>query len=142
MYYRLIKSEPNKYSRDDFVRDGRTSRDGVRNFLARNNLREMRVGDRCFRYHSNIGKEIIGVVEIVREAYPDPTAVVKDGEIEKGEWVAVDVVPVVAFEKPVTLEMIKGESALADMELLRLSRLSVGKVKEEERKRVLEMGNK
>lgn len=137
MHYRLIKSEPNKYSRDDFMRDGRTTRDGVRNFLARNNLREMHVGDRCFRYHSNIGKEIVGVAEVVREAYPDPTALG-----EKGDWVVVDIVPVCDLERPVSLEMIKAESQLADMDLLRLSRLSVGRVREGEWKRVLEMGNK
>jgi predicted RNA-binding protein with PUA-like domain len=100
----------------------------------------MHIGDRCFRYHSNIGKEVVGVAEVVREAYPDPTAVGKDGMVEKGEWVVVDVVPVMAFEKPVTLEMIKGEKVLAEMDLLRLSRLSVGRVSKEEWKRVMEMG--
>jgi len=135
MQYRLIKSEPNKYSRDDFLRDGYTSRDGVRNFLARNNLREMQVWDLCFWYHSNIGKEIVGVAKVVRAAYPDPTAVG-----EKGDWVVVDVVPDMSLKKPVTLEMIKWEKTLVGMDLLRLSRLSVGRVSEKEWQSVLAMG--
>lgn len=134
MAYRLIKSEPSVYSRDDFILDGRTSRDGVRNFQARNNLREMKPWDSCFRYHSNEGKEIVGVAQVVREAYPDPTAT-----DEKWDWVAVDVEPVYALKRPVSLEMIKGESQLSEMELLRLQRLSVSRVREEEWEKVMEM---
>lgn len=135
MAYRLIKSEPSVYSRADFIRDGRTGRDGVRNFQARNNLREMKLWDSCFRYHSNEGKEIVGVAQVVREGYPDPTAT-----DEKWDWVAVDIEPVCVLTRPVSLEMIKGESQLSDMELLRLQRLSVSKVRDEEWEKVMEMG--
>jgi predicted RNA-binding protein with PUA-like domain len=132
MAYWLVKSEPHKYSWDDMVRDGRTVWDGVRNHTAAINLRTMTIGDRAFFYHSNEGKEIVGIVEIVREHYIDP----KDAS---GRFPAVDVVPVEALAKPVTLATIKTDPALKDMELIRQSRLSVAPVREAEWARILEL---
>jgi predicted RNA-binding protein with PUA-like domain len=106
---------------------------GVRNHTAKLNLSKMRLGDRAFFYHSNVGKEIVGIVEVVREAYPDPTA-------EPGSpWVAVDVKTVAPVKKPVTLAAIKADPALANMALLRLSRLSVGPVTDDEWAYILRM---
>src|SRR5262245_8353493 len=114
--YWLVKQEPTAYSWDQFVRDGGTSWDGVRNFQARNNLKAMKQGDRVLYYHSVVGQAVVGVAEVVREAYPDP----KDGK-----WVVVDLAPVQPLKSPVTLEAIKGVPALKDIALLRQSRLSV-----------------
>lgn len=116
--YWLMKSEPFKYSWDDLVRDGKTYWDGVRNYEARNNLAAMKQGDLAFYYHSNKGKEIVGIVEIVASSYPDPTT---DDET----WVVVDVVPRVAFEEPVSLATIKQDPKLAEIQLVRRGRLSV-----------------
>lgn len=116
--YWLMKSEPFKYSFAQLVKDGRTSWDGVRNFEARNNLRGMRAGDLAFFYHSNEGKEIVGIVRVDREAYPDPTA---PGE----DWSVVDIVPLTSLKAPVSLDVIKSDPALADIALLKRSRLSV-----------------
>lgn len=114
----LIKSEPNAYSFDQLVKDRRTRWDGVRNFTARNNLRAMKEGDLAFFYHSNVGKEIVGVAVVVKEAYPDPTA--------KGEdWSAVDFGPSFPLKKPVSLEVMRKDPALKDFQLLTHSRLSV-----------------
>jgi predicted RNA-binding protein with PUA-like domain len=132
MAYWLVKSEPHKYAWDDLVRDGRTVWDGVRNHTAAIHLRAMKVGDRAFFYHSNEGKEIVGIVEVVREHYLDP----KDAA---QRFPAVDVVPVEALRSAVTLATIKADSALADMELIRQSRLSVGPVREAEWARILEL---
>ncbi len=121
MAYWLMKSEPKSYSWDDLVADGRTEWDGVRNYQAANNLKAMRVGDRAFFYHSIIGKEIVGVMEVVREAYPDPTDA-------KGRFVMVDVVPLMPVPTPVTLAAAKAEPRLAELALVRLSRLSVAPV--------------
>jgi predicted RNA-binding protein with PUA-like domain len=129
----LVKSEPFKYAFDALVRDKKTRWDGVRNFEARNNLRAMAVGDLLLYYHSNEGKAVVGVAKVVRTAYPDPTA-------EDGDWSAVDVAPVMALKVPVTLETIKADPKLADMLLLRRSRLSVVPVTPVEFKRVLELG--
>jgi predicted RNA-binding protein with PUA-like domain len=129
----LVKSEPFKYAFDALVRDKKTRWDGVRNFEARNNLRAMTVGDLLLYYHSNEGKAVVGVAKVVRTAYPDPTA-------EEGDWSAVDVAPVMALKVPVTLETIKADPKLADMLLLRRSRLSVVPVTPVEFKRVLELG--
>ena len=118
MNYWLLKSEPFKYSWDRLVRDGRTHWDGVRNHQAANNLRAMRVGDRAFFYHSNEGLEIVGVAEIVREAYPDPAD-------ESGRFVMVDIRPLAPVAKKVTLQQIKAEPLLASLALIRQSRLSV-----------------
>ena len=121
MAYWLIKSEPDKYSWDDMVRDGRTIWDGVRNHSAAINLRSMKVGDQAFFYHSNVGKEVVGVVRIVREHYLDP----KD---EAQRFPAVDVSPIGALANPVTLAAIKADPFFADFDLVRLSRLSVASV--------------
>ena len=125
MAHWLLKSEPAKYSWDNMVRDGRTHWDGVRNFQAANNLRAMQAGDRAFFYHSNEGKEIVGVVEIVRPFYPDP------GD-PSGKFGLVDVAPVRPVKTPVTLAAMKGMPELAGMALLRQSRLSVCPVSDAE----------
>src|SRR3954471_16630301 len=114
----LVKSEPDAFSWDQQVANGVEPWTGVRNHMAKNNLKAMRKGDLAFFYHSNTGKEIVGVVEVVREAYPDPSA-------ESGDWVAVDVKAVAPMPVPVTLAAIKAEPALADLALVRQSRLSV-----------------
>ena len=130
MNYWLVKSEPFKYSWDKFVKDGRTFWDGVRNYGARNNLRAMKKGDHVFFYHSNEGLAIVGIAEVVKEAYQDPTT-------RDANWVAVDLKPVQALATPVTLAQVKAEPTLKDMDLVRLSRLSVGSVKEAEYRKVL-----
>jgi predicted RNA-binding protein with PUA-like domain len=117
----LVKQEPSAYSWANLVADGKTAWTGVRNYTARNNLRAMRKGDAVFFYHSVVGKEIVGVSKVVREAYPDPTA-------KEGDWSAVDLAPEKQLPKPVTLEEIKRNSKLKEMALLRLSRLSVQSV--------------
>jgi len=132
MAYWLMKSEPHKYAWDDLVRDRQTIWDGVRNHTAAIHLRTMKVGDRAFFYHSNEGKEIVGIVEIVREHYIDP----KDAA---ERFPAVDVVPVEPLKSPVTLAAIKADPALAQMELIRQSRLSVAPVREAEWARIMEL---
>src|SRR5262245_62523040 len=114
----LVKSEPYKYSFDKLVADKQTTWDGVRNFEARNNLRAMKVGDLLLFYHSNEGKAVVGVAKVAREAYPDASA-------EEGDWSVVDVAPVKPLASPVSLDAIRGDKALASMQLLRRSRLSV-----------------
>ena len=133
MNYWLIKSEPFKYSWDQFVKDGKTFWDGVRNFAARNNLKTMKKGDQVFFYHSNEGLEIVGIAEVVKEAYQDPTT-------EDPNWVVVDFKPLKALPKPVTLTQLKADPFFADMDLIRLSRLSVGAVKAAEYKKILKLG--
>jgi predicted RNA-binding protein with PUA-like domain len=118
MQYWLMKSEPDVYGWDKLVKEGRGSWDGVRNWTARGNLKAMKKGDRAFFYHSNIGKEIVGVMEIAREAYPDKTD-------DTGRWVMVDVVPVIPAKTPVTLEQIKADKRFADLALVKYARLSV-----------------
>jgi predicted RNA-binding protein with PUA-like domain len=114
----LVKSEPDAFSWDQQVANGVEPWTGVRNALAANNLRAMKVGDRAFFYHSNIGKEIVGIVEVVREAYPDPTD-------ETGRWVCADMKAVRPVPQPVTLATIKATPELTDLALVRQSRLSV-----------------
>jgi predicted RNA-binding protein with PUA-like domain len=128
-----MKSEPFKYSWDNLKKDKKTFWDGVRNYAARNNMKEMKKGDLAFFYHSNEGLEIVGVVEIVKEHYQDPTT-------DDDRWVAVDIKPKKAMKNPVTLKAIKAEPKLADMDLVRLMRLSVGKVKKKEFDLVMKMG--
>ena len=125
MNYWLIKTEPFKYSWDTLVKEGRGTWDGVRNYQARNNLVAMREGDLALFYHSNEGKEIVGIAKVVREHYPDPTT-------DDPRWVVVDVEPVEALPKPVTLAQIKTDERLQNMALLKLSRLSVSSVRPEE----------
>ncbi len=131
--YWLVKQEPSAYSWDDFVRDGRTSWTGVRNFAARNNLRAMQVDDEVLFYHSVVGKAVVGVAKVARAAYADPTA-------KEGDWSAVDLVPLTALVKPVTLEQIKEVPRLKEMALLRLSRLSVQAVSEAEFREIVRLG--
>jgi predicted RNA-binding protein with PUA-like domain len=114
----LMKSEPDVYGWPKLVEDGKGRWDGVRNPRAANNLRAMSVGDRVFFYHSNIGKEIVGVMEVTKTAYPDPTD-------DTGKWVAVDVKPVMPVKRPVTLAEVKADPKYADFELVKYSRLSV-----------------
>lgn len=121
----LMKSEPDVYSYDDLVAEGEGTWDGVRNHRAANNLRAMQVGEQAFFYHSNIGLEIVGIIEISQAGLADPTD-------ETGRWACVKVKPVRKLKKPVTLRQIKADPALAEMELIRLSRLSVGVVSEAE----------
>lgn len=132
MAHWLIKSEPFKYSWDQFVKDKQTFWDGVRNYAARNNLRDMKKGDEVFFYHSNEGLEIVGIAKVVKESYQDPTT-------EEDAWVVVDFKPVRKLKKPVTLAQMKADQRLANMDLLRLGRLSVGKVTDEEWDIVLEL---
>ena len=130
MAYWLMKSEPDSYSWDQLVRDGATEWDGVRNNAARLHLKAMKAGDEALFYHSMSDKAVVGVMRITREAQPDP----KDQD-----WVSVRVEPVQRLERPVTLAEIKAEPALAKMELIRQSRLSVAPVREEEWRLVLEL---
>ena len=132
MAYWLIKSEPFKYSWDEFVKDKKTHWDGVRNYAARNNLRDMKKGDELFFYHSNEGLEIIGIAKVIKESYQDPTT-------DETAWLVVDVAPVRKLKKSVTLAQMKTDKRLVNMDLLRLGRLSVGKVTDDEWKIVLEM---
>jgi predicted RNA-binding protein with PUA-like domain len=128
-----MKSEPDAWSWDQQVKKGVESWNGVRNHTAANNLKAMKKGDLAFFYHSNIGKEIVGIVEIVREAYPDPTD-------EKGKFVMVDVKAVKPLKTPVSLATIKTIKGLEGMALLRLSRLSVQPVTVSEWKQICKMG--
>ncbi len=132
MAYWLMKSEPDVYGWDKLVTDGRGSWDGVRNATAAQNLKAMKQGDRAFFYHSNIGKEIVGVMEIAREAYPDASD-------PTGRWVMVDVKPLLPVTRPVTLAEVKNTAALKDMALVRYSRLSVQPVTPAEWKRLCRM---
>ncbi|MFM2231685.1 MAG: hypothetical protein RJB31_386 [Bacteroidota bacterium] len=125
MAYWLIKSEPFKYSWDQFVADGSTFWDGVRNYAARNNLRSMKKGDLAFFYHSNEGLEIVGIAKVVKESYQDPTT-------EETAWLVVDFKPHKKLKNPVTLAEIKATPSLSNMALIRLGRLSVQPVLEEE----------
>jgi|SRR5215217_6736493 len=134
MKYWLVKSEPHKYSWDKFNEDGRTFWDGVRNYQARNNLREMKEGDLALFYHSNEGKEVVGIAKIVKEAYQDPTT-------DDTNWVVVELEPVEALKKPVTLAQIKADPMLKDIQLIKLSRLSVASIKAEEFDHILQLGN-
>ena len=128
----LVKQEPSAYSWADLVKDGKTRWTGVRNYTARNNLRAMRKGDEVLFYHSVVGKEVVGIAKVTREAYPDPTAT-------EGDWSAVDVAPEKALPRPVTLEEIKASPKLKEMALLRLSRLSVQPVTSAEFEEILRM---
>jgi predicted RNA-binding protein with PUA-like domain len=129
----LVKQEPEAYSWDDFVRDGKTDWTGVRNFQARNNLRQMNVGDQVLFYHSGSGKCVVGIAEVAKAAYPDPTA-------DDPQWVAVDLKPAKPFKESVTLEAIKSNQKLSNMFLLRQSRLSVMPLSKEEFETIVRMG--
>ena len=116
--YWMVKQEPETYSWDDFVKDGKTDWSGVRNYQARNNLREMKTGERVLFYHSGKDKAVVGVAEVVKSAYPDPTA---DDE----QWVAVDLKPIKPLKNPVPLAAIRYDKRLAELPLIRQSQLSV-----------------
>lgn len=131
--YWLVKSEPFKYSWDQFVRDGGTFWDGVRNYQARNNLRAMKQGDKVLYYHSNEGLEVVGIAQVTREAYQDPTT----GD---DRWVVVDLRPLIPFVRPVTLQEMKTDKALENLALVRQGRLSVSEVSAAEFKRILQLG--
>ena len=130
--YWLMKSEPDAYGWDDLVRQGEGTWDGVRNHRAANNLRAMEVGDEAFFYHSNIGLAVVGIMEVSEAGLIDPT----DPE---GKWAAVKVRPVRKLKRPVTLKQIKADPALAEIEIVRQSRLSVAEIRPEEWARIVEM---
>jgi predicted RNA-binding protein with PUA-like domain len=132
MAYWLIKSEPFKYSWDQFVSDGSTFWDGVRNYAARNNLRAMKKGDLAFFYHSNEGLAIVGIAKVVKEAYQDPTT-------EETAWLAVDFKPYKKLKTPVTLAEIKANPTLVNMALIRIGRLTVQPVLDSEWRLVMDM---
>ena len=134
MNYWLVKSEPFKYSWEKFNKDGRTFWDGVRNYQARNNLREMKEGDLVLFYHSNEGKNVVGVAKVVKESYQDPTT-------SDTNWVVVDLVPIETLAKPVNLAQIKAEESLKDISLIKQGRLSVMPLKATEFDKILEMGS-
>ena len=126
----MVKQEPDSYSWDDFVKDGVTDWTGVRNFQARNNLREMKKGDKVLYYHSNIGKEVVGIAEVSKEAFPDPT---------DEKWVAMELKAVKPLKKAVTLAQMKANLALAELKLIRQSQLSVMPVTKDEYDEILSM---
>ena len=132
MPYWLVKSEPNKYSFDQLIKDKQTYWDGVRNYAARINLRAMKKGDQVLFYHSNEGMEIVGIAKVAKEAYQDPTT-------EDDAWVVVDLKPVRKLKEPVKLAQVKGDKRLTEMALVRLGRLSVQPVTNDEWKIVLEL---
>jgi predicted RNA-binding protein with PUA-like domain len=130
--YWLVKQEPESYSWESFMKDGEAAWTGVRNYQARNNLRAMKKGEEVFYYHSGKSKEVVGLAVVKKEAYADPTA--------KGEdWSAVDLKPVRALAKSVSLQAIKADKALKDMTLVRNTRLSVSPVTEAQFNRILEI---
>jgi predicted RNA-binding protein with PUA-like domain len=131
MAYWLLRSEPDAYSWDDLVRDKGTEWNGVRNYTARNFLKEMQPGDQAFFYHSNTQKAVVGIMEVTRTWQPDG---------DDGKWASVAVKPVRPLETPVQLEAIKAEPKLAKLEMLRQSRLSVTPVREEEWAVLVAMG--
>ena len=134
MNYFLVKSEPFKYSWEQFNKDGQTFWDGVRNYQARNNLKAMKKGDMVLFYHSNEGKEVVGIAKVVNEFYQDPTT-------DDTKWVVVDLAPVETLKQPVTLETIKADPLLQDIALVKQGRLSVMPLKVEEFDRILELAN-
>jgi predicted RNA-binding protein with PUA-like domain len=127
MAHWLVKSEPDAFSWQQQVENKVEPWTGVRNHMAKNNLKAMRKGDLAFFYHSNIGKEVVGIVQVVREAYPDPT--IEPGE--KGDWVCVDMKAVKPLKTPVTLAQLKADPAFAELALIRQSRLSVMAITDE-----------
>lgn len=135
MNYWLIKSEPGTYSWDDLERDGTTFWNGVRNYQARNNLKAMAVGDLCLYYHSVNEKQVVGIAEVVRTHYQDPTT-------DDTAWVVVDVKAKQRLKRPVTLEQVKADARLSQMVLVRNSRLSVQPVRPEEFDIVVGMGER
>ncbi len=132
MAYWLVKSEPSAYSWDQLVKDKETCWSGVRNYAARINLRAMKKGEEVLFYHSNEGVEIVGIAKVIKEAYQDPT-------IDDDRWVAVDIKAVKKLKKPVSLAVLKTDKKFADMDLVRLGRLSVQTVKPQEWEMIMKM---
>lgn len=130
MNYWMVKQEPTDYSWDDFVNDGKTDWTGVRNFKARNFLKEMRTGDKVYFYHSVVGKEVVGIAEVTKEAFPDPTDTA---------WIAVEIKPLKPLKKAVTLADIKANTALANIYLVRQPRFSVMPLTKDEFEEILSM---
>jgi predicted RNA-binding protein with PUA-like domain len=130
MNYWLVKQEPEKYSFDNLIKDKQTIWDGVRGFQARNNLRDMKLGDKVLYYHSGSEKSVVGVAEVERESFPDP--------IDE-KWIAVEIKPVEKFSKPVTLNEIKAEKSLENIALIKQSRLSVMPLTKEEFDTILKL---
>lgn len=134
MNYFLVKSEPFKYSWDQFLKDKQTFWDGVRNYQARNNLKDMKKGDLVLFYHSNEGKEVVGIAKVIKESYQDPTTT-------DDRWVVVDLAPLEALKQPVSLQTIKDDEFLKDTALVKQSRLSVMPLKAAEFDRIIALGN-
>ncbi len=132
MNHWLVKQEPESYSFSDFQKEGKTDWTGVRNFTARNNLKEMKVGDKVFYYHSGGEKAVVGLARVSKTAFPDPTA-------DEGSWVAVELEAGKSVKNPVTLAAIKANPKLAEMKLVKLSRLSVSPVTREEFEEIVDM---
>lgn len=130
----MVKQEPETYSWDDFVSDGRTDWSGVRNYQARNNLRDMKVGDRVLFYHSGKGKEVVGIAEVVKASYQDPTA-------DDAQWLAVDLKPLKPFAVPVQLAAIRYDKRLSQLPLIRQSQLSVMPLTKDEFDVIVAMGS-
>ena len=133
MQFWLVKQEPSKYSCEEFLNDKKTYWDGVRNYQARNNLQAMKKGDQVFFYHSVVGKQIMGVAQVTRESYPDPTS-------DDPAWVVVDLKPIKPLKIPVNLEQVKSHPKLKEISLIKQSRLSVMPLTPSEYKIILEMG--
>jgi len=134
MKYWLIKSEPFKYSWDQFEKDQSTFWDGVRNYQARNNLRQMSLGDLCLFYHSNEGKEVVGVAEVLKEWYQDPTT-------DNTNWSVVDVKPSIKLKRPISLAEIKADPELTDLGMLKQPRLSVVSITEAHFNHIIKLSN-
>ena len=134
MNYWLVKSEPESYSWSKLVQDGRTAWTGVRNYQARNNLRSMKKGDCVLFYHSVTEKQIVGLARVVKEAYADPTA-------KEGDWSCVNLEPMKALKIPVTLETIKTDGILKEMQVVKLSRISVTSLNEAQFRRLADLSN-
>ncbi|MEY3412358.1 MAG: hypothetical protein RIQ70_1046 [Bacteroidota bacterium] len=134
MHYWIIKTEPSTYSWDKFVAEGKSMWEGVRNYQARNNMMAMKLGDLVLFYHSNEGKEIVGMAKVTKEHYPDPTT-------DDPRWVVVELEPVQQFKKPVTLAMLKADERFAHVSLVRQGRLSVLPIIREEFDLILGLGN-
>ena len=134
MNFFLLKSEPFKYSWEQLLKDKRTFWDGVRNYQARNHLQEMQEGDLALFYHSNEGKEVVGIAKIIRAAYQDPTT-------DDNRWVAVDIAPFQSLKQPVSLEKIKNDPLLQNIALVRQGRFSVMALQKEEFDRIVELGS-
>ena len=132
MAHWLVKSEPSVYGWEQFVKDGKTVWDGIRNYAARNHLKAMKKGDEVFFYHSNEGLEIVGIAKVIKEAYQDPST-------DEEAWVVVDLKPVKKLKKPVTLQQMKADKRLLQMALIRIGRLSVQPVTDDEWKVIMEM---